>query len=173
MWNANRLEESVWQQIEALLTQPEVVLAGLKTRMDDANEDSHLEQELAQFSRRLKALNREQEQLLQWALKGFPEQTVITENKRINEQRAILEQRKSELETRIEQAKENEVDMEFIECFCEFVRQNLGDFTFDDKRLALEALSIKVWVDASEINIEGAIPVGEDDIVSTTSRCFE
>ncbi len=165
------MEGLVWQQIEALLTQPEVVLAGLKTRMDDANEASHLEQELTQVSRRLKALDKEQQQLLQWALKGFPEETVVAENKRINEGRAILEQRESELETRIEQAKQTEVNMESIERFCELVRQNLGDFTFDDKRLALEALSIKVWVDANEINIEGAIPIAGDDIVSTTPRC--
>jgi len=75
------------------------------------------------------------------------------------EQGAIIEQRKIELETRIEQAKQTEVDMECIGRFCELVRQNLGDFTFDDKRLALEALRIKVWVDGNEINIEGAIPV--------------
>ena len=30
----------------------------------------------------LKALGKEQQQLLQWALKGFPEQTVVSENKR-------------------------------------------------------------------------------------------
>jgi len=113
----------------------------------------------------------EQQQLLQWALKGFPEETVVAENKRLNEQRAILEQRKSELETRIEQAKQTEVDMECIERFCELVRQNLGNFTFEDKRLALEALQVKVWVDGDNVNIEGAIPVGEEDIESATPRC--
>jgi DNA repair exonuclease SbcCD ATPase subunit len=163
----------VWQQIEALLTQPEVVLAGLKTRVDNAKEASHLEGELAEVNKRLKALDKEHQQLLQWALKGFPEETVVAENKRLNEQRAILEQRKSELETRIEQAKETEVDMECIERFCELVRQNLRDFTFDDKRLALEALSIKVFVDGNSINIEGAIPIAGDDIVSATPRCSE
>ena len=61
--------------------------------------------------------------------------------------------------------------MESIERFCELVRQNLGDFTFDDKRLALEALQIKVIVDGDSVNIEGAIPVGRDDIESTTLRC--
>ncbi|GAJ24209.1 unnamed protein product, partial [marine sediment metagenome] len=171
-WNANRLEQLVWQQIEALLTQPEAVLAGLKTRMDDAKEASHLEQELAEVSRRLKALDKEQEQLLQWALKGFPEETVIAENNRINGQRDTLNERKVELETRVEQARKTEVNFENIERFCELVRQNLGDFTFEDKRLALEALQVKVCVDGNNVNIEGAIPMGEDDIVSATSRCL-
>ncbi len=171
-WNANRLEELVWQQIEALLTRPEVVLTSLKTRVDDAKEASHLEGEMADVNRRLKSLDKEQQQLLQWALKGFPEETVVAENKRINEQRDMLKQRKSELETRIEQAKQTEVNMEGIERFCELVRQNLGDFTFDNKRLALEALQIKVWVDGNNVEIEGAIPIAGDDTVSATPRCF-
>ena len=76
-WNANRLEDLVWQQIEALLTQPEIVLAGLKTRMDDANEASHLEPELVQVNRRLKALDKDQEELLRRALMGFPDKLVL------------------------------------------------------------------------------------------------
>ena len=63
--------------------------------------------------------------------------------------------------------------MESIERFCEFVRQNLEDFTFDNKRLVLEALQIKVWIEGDEINIEGAIPVGGDDIESITPGCSE
>ncbi|GAH48393.1 unnamed protein product, partial [marine sediment metagenome] len=105
------------------------------------------------------------------ALKDFPEETVVAENKRINGQRDLLKQRRSELEARLEQARETEVNMESIERFCEVVRQKLGEFTFEDKRLALEALSIKVWVDGKEINIEGAIEVGEEGIESTTPRC--
>ncbi|GAI85477.1 unnamed protein product, partial [marine sediment metagenome] len=116
-------------------------------------------------------LDKEQQQLLQWALKGFPEETVVAENKRINGQRDLLEQRRSELEARLEQARETEVNMGSIERFCEVVRQNLGEFTFEDKRLALEALSIKVWVEDNKLEIEGAIPIVVEDIQSITSRC--
>ena len=52
-WNANRLEELVWQQIETLLIQPEMVLAGLKTRMDEANEAGYVERELLDIDRRV------------------------------------------------------------------------------------------------------------------------
>ena len=172
-WHANRLEELVWQEIEALLNQPEVVLSGLKTRMDEANEAGYVERELLDIDRRLKSLDKEQQQLLQWALKGFPEETVVAENKRINGQRDLLKQRRSELEARLEQARETEVNMESIERFCEVVRQNLSEFTFEDKRLALEALSIKVWVEDNKLEIEGAIPISGDDIKSITSRCSE
>ena len=166
------MEESVWQKIEALLNQPGTALQ-LKAKANDAIEVSpRLEQELAQVSRRLKALDREQEQLLQWALKGFPEETVVAENKRINEQRDVLKQRRIELETRIEQARQIDVNFESIEQFCEQWRQNLGEFTFEDKRLALEALQLKVWVDGDDEPImEGAIPIPEVDFQSITSKC--
>ena len=172
-WNANRLEELVWQQIETLLIQPEVVLSGLKTRMDEAKDASYNERELLDIDRRFKSLDKEQQQLLQWALKGFPEETVVAENKRINGQRDLLKQRKSELDARLEQARETEVNMESIERFCEVVRQNLGEFAFENKRLALEALSIKVWVEDNKLEIEGAIPISGEDIQSITSRCSE
>ncbi len=172
-WNANRLEKLVWEQIESLLTKPELVLAGLKTRIDDTNEINHLEQEVDQVNRRLKVLDKEQEQLLQWALKGFPEETVIAENKRINGQRAILKQRKGELEVRIEQAKQTEANMESIEQFCDLVKQNLGDYTFEDKRLALEALQIRVRLDGKNINIEGGIRIAGMSQKSDTPKCSE
>jgi len=111
--------------------------------------------------------------LLQWALKGFPEEAVVAENKRINGQRDLLKQHRSELKARLEQARETEVNMESIERFCEVVRQNLSEFTFENKRLALEALSIKVWVEGNKLEIEGVIPISVDDIQSITSRCSE
>jgi len=172
-WNAIRLEEAVWQQIEALLNQPGIALQ-LKAKANDAIEmRPHLEQELVQVGSRLKALDREQQKLLQWALKGFPEETVVAENKRINEQRDVLKHRRIELETRIEQARQTDVNFESIEQFCKQWRQNLGEYTFEGKRLALEALQIKVWIDGdSEPIVEGTIPISRDDIQSTTPRCF-
>jgi site-specific DNA recombinase len=172
-WNANRLEKLVWEQIESLLSKPEVILAGLKAKQNEANEAQSLPHELDQISRQSKGLDREQEQLLQWALKGFPEETVVKENERINRFRAELKQRGAELEARIEQVKQASTDIQGIERFCELARQNLGDFTFENKRLALQELQVKVWIDGNTVSIEGAIPIPEGDIVSTTPRCSE
>jgi len=37
--------------------------------------------------------------------------------------------------------------------------KNLTNFTYDDKRLALEALRIEVWVDGEDISVTGAVPI--------------
>ena len=166
-YQADYLEGMVWEQVEKLLSQPGLVLAELERKRTEANQEGFLEQELNQVNKRLRTLDREQEELLQWALKGFPEETVISENEKINQQRSDLKQRRTELETKISQARKAEVDIEGIERFCELVQQNLKDFTFEDKRLALEALQVEVWVDGEKITIKGAIPVIEGDIEST------
>jgi site-specific DNA recombinase len=136
-WNANQLEKLVWEQIQNLLSKPEVILTGLKAKENEINESQSLRLELDQVSRQLKGLNREQEQLLQWALKGFPEELVIKDNERINRLRGELKERKAELETRIEQVKQASTEIQGIRRFCELARQNMGKFTFENKRLAL------------------------------------
>jgi len=115
---ADKIEALIWQKVEELISQPRVVLAELERKRTQVNDESFLEEELGQVNRRLKALDREQDQLLQWALKGFPEESVIRENEKINRQRADLKERRAELETKINQARKAEVDIEGIEEFC-------------------------------------------------------
>jgi len=99
-WRADKLEAIVWEKIEGVLDNPDLIIAEIKKQRDDSNNLGILEPELQQIERQLKAISREQEQLLQWALKGFPEETIVAENKRINEKRSNLQLRKVVLENR-------------------------------------------------------------------------
>jgi site-specific DNA recombinase len=166
-YQADYLEGIVWEQVEKLLSNPEFVLSELERMKNEPNQKDFLENELTEVLRRLQELDKEQERLLQWALKGFPEETVINENEKINRTRADLKERKAELEKKIEDAKENEVDLEGVERFCELARENLMNFTYEDRRLALEALQIRVAINGDSISVHGAIPVVTGDIVST------
>ena len=166
-YQADYLEGIVWRQVEKLLSNPQFVLSELARMKNEPNQKDLIENELTEVLRRLQELDKEQERLLQWALKGFPEETVVMENEKINRIRADLKARKAELEKKIEDAKENEVDLEGVEKFCELAKENLMDFTFEKKRFALEALQVKVRIDGDRVYIEGAIPVVESDIAST------
>ncbi len=165
-YQADHLESVVWEQIEKLLSNPEFVLSQLERIKNEPNQADFFENELTEVLRRLQELDKEQERLLQWALKGFPEVTVINENEKINRTRADLKVRRAELEKKIENAKENEVDLKGVERFCELVRENLMNFTYEDKRLALEALRIRVNINGDNVSVHGAIPVIDGDIVS-------
>ena len=151
-----------------------MVLAGLKAVETDSAQADHFEQELADVEGRLKDLDEQQKKLLEQSLMGFPEELVIKENQKMNGDRAMLLQRKTELETKIEQTQVAAVNKDNIKLACEMVSRNLGNLTFEDKRLAIEALDIKVWIRHDELIMEGSIPIPDDlSNLSVTSRCLE
>ncbi len=168
-WRVDKLEALVWEKIENVLDNPDFIVTAIEKRRDDANDIDTLEPELQLVEKQLKAFDREQKQLLQWALKGFPEDTVVVENKRINESRSRLQSRKATLETQIQASREAAVSLPKIEEYIQLVREKLTNLDFDMKRLALDMLNIKIWVDDSNVEITGTIPVEDSEVVTTSS----
>ena len=168
-WPADKLEGLVWQQIERILDNPELIISEIEKQRQDANQLGVLEAELQQVERQLRTLDHDQEQLLQWALKGFPEEAVVAENKRINEKRNSLLTQKAELEALIKASQEASISLPKLERFVELMRQKLATLDYDTKRLALDMLNIKVWLDGHDIEITGTLPIVEDAIVTTQS----
>ncbi len=168
-WRADKIEVLVWEKIESVLDNPELIITEIEKQRDNADNLGILEVELQLIEKNLKALNREQEQLLQWALKGFPEETVVAENKRINEKRNSLQSQKAELEMQIQTSREAEVSLPKLEEYVQLVREKLTTLDFDMKRLALDMLNIKVWLDGSGVEITGTIPVEDADVVTKSS----
>jgi len=158
--NASKLDEAVWVEVAKALENPRIILAGLQQSEDGINQESFLEEELDRMVKRLKVLDKEQEQLLQWAMKGFPEDIVVKENEKINRGRTELHRAIQETEKKLEQAKESHIDLEKVEDFCKIASQNLADFGYTEKKLALETLKIKVWIDGNNPpRVQGILPV--------------
>jgi len=168
-YNAQKLESLVWTQVEDILSHPEVVIAEIERRQEEASRLGSLEIELDIVKRRLAELDKEQQQLLDWALKGFPEETVDKTNKRINETRCELIETRTKLEEQVEITQKQQVNIDKIEYFCDLVKSNIKLLTYENKRLALEALDIKVWIDGKSIEITGVIPVLKRAITSMPS----
>ena len=128
-----------------------------------------VESELQQVEKQLRELDREQRQLLQWALKGFPEEQIVAENKRINQSKSSLEARRAVLESQIQESGEAEASLPKLEEYIQIVRGKLTTLDFDMKRLALDMLNIKVFIDGQSMEITGTIPVENADVVTTSS----
>ena len=141
----------------------------MEKQRDDANDLGILELEWQQVEKQLRELSREQEQLLQWPLKGFPEETVVAENKRINEKRSSLQPQKADIDAQIKASHEATVSLPKLEAYIQLVREKLTTLDFDMKRLALDMLNIKVWIDGWNVEITGTIPVKDADIVTMQS----
>lgn len=78
-----------------------------------------------------------------------------------------LQREESRLEQEIETNRRSHPELKDVEKACELVRQKLKGLSVEEKRQALEALQVRVWVDADQIDIEGAIPIPH---VSTAPR---
>jgi site-specific DNA recombinase len=168
-WRADEIESLVWKEIERVLDNPEFIVTAIRKQRDDASSPGILETELQQVERQLKALDREQKELLHWALRGFPEETVVAENKRINEKRSSLKAQKAELERQIQASRDATVSLPKLESHVQLIRSKLTSLDFDMKRLALDILNIKVLADGLSVEMTGTIPVPDADVVTTSS----
>jgi site-specific DNA recombinase len=158
--NGRRLDEAVWSEVVKVLENPRTVMAGLEQSKNDRSRESFLQEELCRTTRKLKALDREQRELLQWAMKGFPEDIVVKENERINRDRFDIQRELAETERKLEETMERHIDLKKLAEFCRMVSQNLSGFGYAEKRLALEALKVKVIVDGdNQAELQGVLPI--------------
>lgn len=168
MWKADYLEEIVWREIDGLLSRPEEVLRGLEIRRNEIDKLSSYQKELEEAEARFQHLEKKKDRVWKAYEITGDEPKFRQEIKAINESFEQLEMRKSEIKRRIELSHQAEQNIGNTKMFCDMVKRNLAEFTFNDKRLALEALGIKVWVDDTNVSIEGAIPRVDTAIASTT-----
>jgi hypothetical protein len=142
-WRADNLEALVWKEVQAALEKPEVIIGAIERQRQDADHLGIFEAQLLEAERQLKAVDREQHQLLQWALKGFPDSQVEIENRRLNKAREMLSAKKAELEAQVRASHEAAVSLPKLEEYVALVRDKLTNLDFDTKRLALDSLNIK------------------------------
>ena len=168
-WSANKLEGMVWAKLEEYLSKPELIVTELEKQHQNADQLGVFEAQLQDVDRQLKAVDREQHQLLQWALKGFPENQVEAENRRLNKARETLTAQKSELEIQIKASQEAIIDAPKLESFIELMQGRISGLDFEGKRQVLDMLDIKVWLDGESVEVTGVLPVTDNVIVHTQS----
>ena len=168
-WSANKLEAMVWGKLEEYLSKPELIISQLEKQHQDADQLGVFEAELERVERQLKAVDREQHQLLQWALKDFPADQVEAENKRLNKARETLTGQKVGLETQLEASHDAVISIPKLEQFIERMQGRIAALDYEGKRQVLDMLGIKVWLDGESVEITGVIPTEEDAIVPMQS----
>ena len=169
-WGADKLEALVWAELEAYLSDRDLIINELEKQRQDANHRGAFEVELQQVERQLKAIDREQHQLLQWALKGFPADQVEAENKRLNKARETLKARKAELETQLKTSQNAIISIPKLEGFIERMQDRISDLDFEGKRQVLDMLGITVWLDGENVDITGTIDPENVVTVNVLSR---
>jgi site-specific DNA recombinase len=167
-WRADKLEAIVWGELAAYLSNRDLIITELEKQKQTVGQSGALENELKQVERQLKAIDREQHQLLQWALKDFPADQVEVENRRLNKAKEILKAQKSELEAQLKASQNAVINVPNLERFIEDMQKRLPELDFEGKRLALDMLGITVWLDGENVEVTGTIDP-ESVIVPTPS----
>jgi len=166
---ASTIESAVWEQIETLLSKPELVLAELQDRQENSHSVSHLERNLEVTEAQLKHKEREKERIHRVFYLMGDEERFKKDMGILAEGIKSLEEERANLISRIEASQKFDLDVEGIKRACELVKSNLNSLDYASKRLALEALGIKIMVEGSDINIQGVIPIQRVPIVSASS----
>jgi len=169
-WGADKLEAMVWAELERYLSDRGLIASELEKQCQDANQLGSFEAELQQVERQLKAVDREQHQLLQWALKDFPVDQVEAENRRLNKAREILKAHKVDLETQLKASQDAIISIPKLEGFIERMQGRISSLDYEGKRQALDMLNITVYLDGGTIEITGTI---EPDVVTVNMHSPE
>ena len=156
---ADYLEKIVWEKVESILLQPELLIREMERRKQTGSQIAELESELRAIEGSLRELASKEQKLVKDSLYDeIGEETFRVLHRDLLAHRKRLEADKLQKKKQIWVAGECKLDVEGIKRFCELAATNIKNFGFREKRLALEALQIKVWLDGFHIAIKGVIP---------------
>jgi len=164
------IEKKVWGKIEELLSQPDTLLGAINDKEKEAGNAKSLEREQELIQNRFQNLDKAKERIYRaYYLSGDEDifKAGITE---ITTQFNTLQQSKNEIERKLETSKNYELEIDGIKKACQLVKSKLQNITYKDKRLAREALQIRILVDGSDVRITGTIPLQIQPIESSATR---
>jgi site-specific DNA recombinase len=165
---AGKLDAAVWARIEALLLQPRLLRERWASRVaHDTTAD-----DLAALTLRLRQIEKRQQSaahavtLLDDEAAAAP---LVRELRTLAQERQTLLQEHARLERRQAEVQADAERFHAFEAWCARVARNLHRFTYEHKRLALDALGIVVDIYHASHEPQFVVRDRLDDIVSNTA----
>jgi len=160
---ADFLEQVVWEKVREVLQKPQTVLEIHHVVEDQATEDNNIsiiDEQIAALQRKLKQYPSQEKRLVTLFRYGqVNEDNVLDELNRLKVEWESTEQKLAELEAAKEASGQSFKIEAKITDFCNTVGANIDTFNLKEKRLALDALAIKVRARKDYVEIKGSIPV--------------
>jgi site-specific DNA recombinase len=158
---APTIEQSVWEHVQALLADPEVLRQQYEQGRGDPAVDVRAEHERARLERKLATLEREKMRLLDAYQAEVIELTELAERRqRLMEQGQQLRARVQEIEQqRRDQAAELCL-LEGVDAFCASIRDAMVAPSFEVKQKVLQLVVQHIVVEDHRITIEHVVPSG-------------
>ena len=159
---ADYLENVTWDNIKEVLSEPEIVLAGISEQLESerAVSGTSLGKEIQRLKRKLKSYDPQERRLIQMLRYEEVTQDIVLDemNKLKRERESDKQQLENYMFTRERIASLEKAELQ-LKDYCRRLRKNLDNATYQDKREILEMLAIKVTATTERIDIQGIIPL--------------
>ncbi len=156
------LDAWVWDQVSAVLRDPSIIAAEVE-RVRGDEPDPILKGDLEAANRSLARIDRQQERLIGRFRAAenddFPWELVEREIVKLEKEKGNVKVTIAEIEQRLAQQQRAVAQLEELQTYCARVWHNLERFDFDDQRLALDSLDVKVYVNGRDWRLVGRIPI--------------
>ena len=164
---ADLLEREVWTAVTEVLEQPEVVTKELESQQGGLQ---MLEEEMSRISASARRLADQEKRLIRlYGMGHVTEEFVSREAGLVRKAREAQEADLSQLRQRREHIRGLDGLGDRVKTFCAKVANRLDKFDFDEKRLALQALQVKIVVGKNGARLQGAIPTNLATIEQTSA----
>lgn len=183
--DAEALEAWVWQSVRSVLEDPSIIIREWQRRAM-GGPDPEAAQQLDQDRKRLAEIQRSVERLVEaLADEAMPINILKQQIRRREKEAQVLRAGIAEIEAQIREQEALTFDPADVERICRRVVQRIEQLGFEGRRLALEALAVRVTASGCgrrgsplSYRLEGCIPVLPEDadllesgVLTTTSGC--
>ena len=160
---AGQLDELVWADLCALLTDPAQVAHALTRARGGAWLPQELQARQAAIRRALSQLDHQMQRLLDAYLAGVVELPELQHNRQeLDRRRATLQAQQRQLDATAKQRLELAAIAGGIEAFCQTIRDGLAAATFAQRRQLAELLIDRVIVTDDQVEIRYVLPTSPD-----------
>ena len=160
---AGQLDELVWADLCALLTDPAQVARALDRAQGGAWLPQELQARQAAIRQALGQLDRQQQRLLDAYLAEIIALAELQRKRQeLDRRRATLAAQQRQLDAAASQRLELQAVADGIEAFCQAIRAGLATATFEQRRLLAELLIDRVIVTDDQVEIRYVLPTSPD-----------
>lgn len=140
------------------------MIAALKEQIENQKDglakETGFDIEMKKLGRKIKAYDSQQKRLVKlFRLGVINEDAILDELNQVKADRNANQERLAELEKSKKTLQELQQAEIKLNDFCEAIRQQIDCSSNETKRLALDALDVKVYATRDSVNIQGIIPV--------------
>ena len=170
---ADLVEPIVWEKIAGVLKDPDVLMSEFKRQLNDTAQGipARLEKDIKRLTNKLATYKSRERRLVDNLSNSDLQDAILDGLNRLKQERMTDEEQLAVLtKQKQEMAGLLEAEVKLGE-FLNNSRAQIDELALEDKRLALDALNIKVITSPEKIDISGVIPLMSTQTSDASSKC--